>query len=165
MPEHRFSLRRRVEFADTDAAGLMHFSNFFRFMEATEHAFHRSLGLSFHDFRPGTDAAPIGWPRVHAAADYKLPLHFGDDVEVELLIEKIGATTIHYRFCFWKSPDDGGDRTLAATGRCVAACVTFGGGTTAPPGISGAPMKAIPIPDAIREKLAEALPETIGGPS
>ena len=43
-----FKLRRQVEFSDTDMAGIMHFSNFFRFMEAAEHAFFRSLGFSIH---------------------------------------------------------------------------------------------------------------------
>ena len=45
MP-YEFQLSRRVEFSDTDMAGIMHFSNFFRFMEAAETAFLRSLGLS-----------------------------------------------------------------------------------------------------------------------
>jgi YbgC/YbaW family acyl-CoA thioester hydrolase len=36
----------RVEFTDTDMAGIVHFSSFFRYMEVTEHAFFRSLGFS-----------------------------------------------------------------------------------------------------------------------
>ena len=39
-----FTTTRRVEFGDTDMAGIMHFANFFRFMERTEHAFLRTLG-------------------------------------------------------------------------------------------------------------------------
>ena len=45
---YEFKIVREVEFSDTDMAGIMHFSNFFRFMEAAEHAFFRSLGLSIH---------------------------------------------------------------------------------------------------------------------
>jgi len=45
MP-YEFKLTRRVEFAETDMAGIMHYSNYFRFMETAEHAFFRSLGLS-----------------------------------------------------------------------------------------------------------------------
>ena len=95
---HQFFYRRRVEFADTDVAGIMHFSNFFRFMEVTEHAFYRSLGFSVHPFQRGSDeddAAHVGWPRVHASADFRLPLRFEEEVEIELLIEeirKIGAS-------------------------------------------------------------------------
>ena len=41
-----FNVERRVEFSETDMAGIMHYSNFFRFMETAEHAFYRSLGHS-----------------------------------------------------------------------------------------------------------------------
>ena len=41
-----FKLTHRVAFAETDMAGIVHFSNFFRYMENTEHAFYRSLGWS-----------------------------------------------------------------------------------------------------------------------
>ena len=44
LPE--FSLTRRVQFSETDMAGIMHFSNFFKMMEEVEHAFFRSVGLS-----------------------------------------------------------------------------------------------------------------------
>ena len=45
---YEYKMTRRIEFAETDMAGIVHFSNFFRMMEATEHAFFRSLGLSIH---------------------------------------------------------------------------------------------------------------------
>ena len=45
MP-YEFKTIRRVEFSETDMAGIMHYSNYFRFMETAEHAFFRSLGLS-----------------------------------------------------------------------------------------------------------------------
>ena len=45
MP-YEFKVVRRVEFSDTDMAGIMHYSNFFRFMETAEHGFFRSLGFS-----------------------------------------------------------------------------------------------------------------------
>ena len=59
MP-YEFKHIRRVEFAETDMAGIVHFSNFFRMMEATEHAFFRSLGGAFivaYDARSGQVSA------------------------------------------------------------------------------------------------------------
>ena len=41
---YEFKATRQVEFSETDMAGIMHFSNFFRFMETAEHGFYRSLG-------------------------------------------------------------------------------------------------------------------------
>lgn len=41
-----FHWRRRVEFAETDMAGIAHFSSFIIYMEQAEHALLRSLGTS-----------------------------------------------------------------------------------------------------------------------
>ena len=74
MP-YEFKVQRRVEFSETDMAGIMHYSNFFRFMETAEHGFYRSLGFSV--VMPETDPR-LGWPRVHAECDYRKPLRFED---------------------------------------------------------------------------------------
>ena len=74
-----------MEFSDTDMAGIMHFSNFFRFMETAEHGFYRSLGFSV--IMPETDPR-LGWPRVHAGCDYRKPLRFEDLVEIHLLVSE-----------------------------------------------------------------------------
>jgi acyl-CoA thioester hydrolase len=167
MLAHRFTFRKRVEFADTDVAGIMHFSNFFRFMEVAEHAFYRSLGFSVHDFRPAPGAPPIGWPRVHASADYRLPLFFEEEIEVELLIEEIRSKTIKYLFRFWKHPDQADKRALAATGHFVVVCVAFGEGSSGLGGGhgsgdgSGRRMKAVAIPAEVRERIAAAPPELL----
>lgn len=162
MPAHRFLYRKRVEFADTDVAGIVHFSNFFRYMEVAEHAFYRSLGFSVHDFRPRPDADPIGWPRVHASADYRLPLFFEEEIEIELLVEEIRSKTVKYYFQFWKHPDDPAARALAATGRFVVVCVAFGeGSSSGGHGHSGRRMKAVAIPDEVREKIGVAPPGAI----
>lgn len=148
--EHRFTYRRRVEFADTDVAGIMHFSNFYRFMEVAEHAFYRSLGFSVHPFQKQEegDEPHVGWPRVHASADFRLPLKFEEEVEIELLVEEIRNKTIGYYFNFWKNPDSEKERVIAATGRFTVVCVTFDEEQRR--------MKAVAIPDEWREKIGVA---------
>ena len=37
----KFSYEHRVEFFETDLAGIVHFANYYRFMEQAEHAFFR----------------------------------------------------------------------------------------------------------------------------
>jgi acyl-CoA thioester hydrolase len=90
-------IKRRVEFSETDMAGLMHFSNFFRFMEAAEHAFLRSLGFSvvLDGIAPG-----LGLPRVHADCDYLAPLKFEDEVEVHLRVSRKTPRSLTYQFQF-----------------------------------------------------------------
>ena len=141
---HRFLQRDLVQFSDTDMAGIVHFSNFFRFMERTEHAFFRSLGLSIVERAGSLEGNPMGWPRVHAAADFFSPLHFEDEVEVELLIEEVRTRAIRYLFRVRKP-----DGTLCAEGRITAVCVQKDMKTRE--------MKSVEIPARIRS-LIEAAP-------
>ena len=74
-------------------------------------------------------------------------------MEIELLVEEIRNKTIGYLFLFWKNPDDAENRTVAATGRFTVVCVAFGEGSSASRG-----MKAVAIPDGVREKIEAAPP-------
>ena len=56
-----FTTTRRVEFADTDMAGLIHFTTFFRMMESVEHEFLRALGTAVVE--RDDDGVASGWPR------------------------------------------------------------------------------------------------------
>src|SRR5437762_3700781 len=98
MP-YEFKATRRVEFSETDMAGIMHFSNFFRFMETAEHGFYRSLGFSVAMAK--TDPR-LGWPRVHAECDYKQPLRFEDHVEIHLLVREKRSKSVNFLFRFRK---------------------------------------------------------------
>src|SRR4029079_7099171 len=102
MP-YEFKLTRRVEFAETDMAGIVHFSNFFRMMEATEHAFFRSLGFSIHGHENGTTT---GWPRVSASCDYRAPLSLEEEVEMQLIVHAVRSRPIRSQFIF-RNPADG----------------------------------------------------------
>ncbi len=71
-----FTYRRMVQFAETDMAGVMHFSNYFRLMEECEHAWWRSLGLTVYT----TSGPKISWPRVAASCEYVSPARLEDVV-------------------------------------------------------------------------------------
>ncbi|HLH57325.1 MAG TPA: thioesterase family protein [Verrucomicrobiae bacterium] len=137
-----FTHTRRVEFSDTDMAGIMHFSNFFRFMEVTETAFMRSLGLSVVLSNCGFD---VCLPRVHAECDYQLPLRFEDEVQMRLLVEKKAGRTLTYQFRFMKL--NANPPVEVARGRLVAVCAA-----KQPDGS----MKAVPLPQAFADKIQEA---------
>ncbi|QEL16964.1 acyl-CoA thioesterase [Limnoglobus roseus] len=92
-----FTITRRVEFGDTDMAGIMHFSNFFRFMEVAETAFLRSHGLTVSWTEGGQS---YGFPRVSTACDFQRPLRFEDEVTIAVSVEKIGKKSISYKFTF-----------------------------------------------------------------
>src|ERR1700737_3007715 len=92
-----FHTTRRIEFADTDMAGIVHFANFFRFMEAAEQEFLRSRGLSV---ALDWEGQAIGFPRVSASCDYLKPARFEDVLEVALRVHKVGHKSVTYGFEF-----------------------------------------------------------------
>jgi acyl-CoA thioester hydrolase len=93
----QFSTTRRIEFGDTDMAGIVHFANFFRFMEAAETEFLRSRGLSV-SWREGDRR--VGFPRVSVSCDFVKPARFEDVLDIDVTLEKIGAKSASYRFDF-----------------------------------------------------------------
>jgi acyl-CoA thioester hydrolase len=84
----------RVTWADTDAAQVVHFSNYFRFFERAEEEFYRHLGFSFNDI---IDKG-LWFPRVEAFCEYKKSAKFNDLLEVELTIEELKEKSIKYCF-------------------------------------------------------------------
>ena len=106
-------LQRRVQFSETDAAGIVHFSNFFRYFEDAEHALWREAGLSIHP-----DASPVGWPRVAASCEYHRPLRFEQVFDVTVRIGEISKRTIAYTGEITR------DGERIATGTWKIACVT-----------------------------------------
>ena len=108
-----FTITRRVEFSETDLAGIMHFTNFYRWMEICEHEFLRSLGLSV-DMED--ENGRFGWPRVKTSCRFKRPLRF-EEVEVKLIVAEIRDRSIRYAFQFWK--EENGQQVKAAVGEAV----------------------------------------------
>jgi YbgC/YbaW family acyl-CoA thioester hydrolase len=135
-----FVQQRRVEFAETDMAGIVHFANFFRWMESTEHAFLRSLGSSVH----AADAAhTTGWPRVKVGCEYQKPLRFEEVVEVALSVREVRTRSVCYGFEFRRAES----REVVATGEVVAVHAAL------QPALGR--IEAAPIPPALREILIE----------
>ena len=143
MPSE-FRITRTVEFSETDMAGIMHFSNFFCWMEACEAAFYRSLNLPLISFVPGN---VVGWPRVKASCEYKVPLRFNEVIEVKLLIKEVRSKAVVYVFQFRKT--EGGQTlpAILAQGEIAAVCVTSD---------AQGKMVAQPIPADVRAKLEVA---------
>ena len=125
-----------MQFHETDAAGIVHFSWFFRYMEEAEHALWRAAGLSIA--APG---AELGWPRVAASFEFKKPLRFEDEFEVRLWIAAKTKKTIQYKALIASTGE-----TLAS-GSLTIACVSRR---------PGEPMKAINIPPEVDSRLQVA---------
>ena len=90
-----FVYGRRVEFADTDTANLIHFTALMKFMEEAEHAFYRSLRIDFAGFRWSEDSV-FGMPRVSVSCDYIGAVHYGDEINVRLRVLEVRRKAIRY---------------------------------------------------------------------
>ncbi|MCW5552925.1 MAG: acyl-CoA thioesterase [Verrucomicrobiae bacterium] len=143
---YEFKITRRVEFAETDMAGIVHYSNFFRYMEVAEHAFFRSLGFSVVTRQVDP---PVGWPRVHAECDYSEPLRFEDEVEVHMLVSRKRSKSLTYLFRFRRVNDQ--PPVEIARGSLTVVCVTH----------HGAKMTAATIPKEIADKIEVAPAELL----
>jgi acyl-CoA thioester hydrolase len=131
-----FRYKRRVEFAETDLAGIVHFSMIFRYMEEAEHAMWRAAGLSIAD-----RSSDLSWPRVAAACEFRNPLFFEDQFEVWVRLADPRTRALDYEFTIVRG------ETVIAVGTMTSVCVR-----------KNAPgkMRATEVPEHIVERLRAA---------
>jgi acyl-CoA thioesterase FadM len=110
-------------------------------MEAAEHAFFRSLGLTV---APPKTPASVGWPRVHTEADFFAPLRFEDEVEIQLLVAEKKSKALTYAFRLRRL--NGPGPVEVARGRITVVCVRMQRGR----------MRATTIPKALAAKIQVA---------
>ncbi len=140
---YEFKATRRVEFADTDMAGIVHFANFFKYMESAEHEFFRSVGLSIHAH---IDGEVVTFPRVRVECEYEAPLRFDDWVEVHVLVREVRNKALVFDVIFRKTNDQ--PPSVVARGSMTTVCVRLDERTGT--------MRSIAIPAAIAEKFEVA---------
>lgn len=130
-----FQITRQVQFAETDLAGVMHFSNYFRLLEEVEHAGWRSLGRSV----VASGAAEVlSWPRVRVACEYFGPAHFEDALDLRLTLLRIGSKSLEFAVEFRR-----GEETLARATATVVCCRMHPGGS----------FESLEVPPDVRAQL------------
>jgi acyl-CoA thioester hydrolase len=130
-----FRTTRRVEFHDTDMAGMVHFANFFRYMESAEVEYWRSRGLSVI-IRQQEER--LSFPRVSASCDFLKPALFEDLLDIEVRVARLGSKSVTFAFEIFKAAD------VIARGQITAVCCRVAPGRALEP---------IEIPPAMRERL------------
>ncbi|HEV2969258.1 MAG TPA: thioesterase family protein [Pirellulales bacterium] len=161
---------RRVEFRDTDAAGIAHFSAFFFYMESVEHEFLRHLGLSvlskaLDETKKTFD--PLEIPEADkkylAGVKAQFENEIGDSEDCPISWPRVSASCDYQSAVRFEDMLDIelriarlGTKSVSyefvfasagrqvATGRTVAVCCRFP---------AGAPPESIPIPAPIVAKL------------
>jgi acyl-CoA thioester hydrolase len=126
--------RTRVEWIDTDAAGIYHNSTVMRFVEAGEATLMRERGLDAY--------FPVA-PRVRFEVDFEAPLFFGQEVTTVVELAHLGGSSMRFEFEVWGEEHDGRPRRRAAHGSYVT--VHIGDNHAADAHRDGA--RSVPWPD------------------
>jgi YbgC/YbaW family acyl-CoA thioester hydrolase len=134
MTRTPFTVGRRVDFADTDAGGVVHFSRYFVYMETAEHLFLAAHGIDVHARSGGR---LVSWPRVEATCRYLKPLHHGDPIEIEVRLARRGVKSLTFEFTLRRAGE------VVAEGRTVSVCCD----------LSGDRFTSIPIPEDVVARL------------
>lgn len=124
--------RRRIRFSETDASGRVHFSQILKWAEEAEHDALDAAGVTVFT----NDGSDSGWPRAKVSCEYRAPLSFGDEVEVEINLLRIGRSSLSWGFLVRKLSSEA---VVAAEGELIAVWVQGG--------------EAAVIPDDVRSLL------------
>lgn len=142
---------RRIEFSETDMAGLVHFSNFFRYMETAERDFFESNGLELIQMKPN---GVSGWPRVRAECKFTAPLRFGDTIEIHLAVKAVKDRSIDYQFRIFRKQENG-NRIQAAKGHMTTVFTKMD---------ENGELQSANLPPEIRSKITEAPSDVLARP-
>jgi YbgC/YbaW family acyl-CoA thioester hydrolase len=148
---YEFTSIRRVEFSETDMAGLVHFSNYFRYMETAERDFFESLGLNLILSKPGE---MTGWPRIRAECKFSAPLRFGDTIEIHLAVKTIKDRSIDYQFRIFSKQKDG-NRVQAAKAHITTVFSRLD---------ENGEIQSMEIPPEVRSRITEAPANVLARP-
>jgi len=144
-----FLWERRVEFHETDAAGIAHFSSLIIFMEQAEHALLRSLGLSVashatsHANEQLHDGPDLRWPRIRVEAQFECPVRFEDILTIRTHVAALGQSSVVYHHQI------SADQRLVATGSMKCVCCLM----------EDTKLSSHRIPDSVRQLLSKHMIE------
>lgn len=143
---------RRVEFSETDMAGLVHFSNFFKYMETAERDFFEAAGVDLIATKP---RELVGWPRARAECKFSAPLRFGDTIKIHLAVKAVKDRAIDYQFRIFRHHEDG-TLTQAGKGHMTTILAQLG---------ENGELQSIELPEDLRARITEAPAEVLARPN
>ena len=137
-----WKVERRVEFHETDGVRMLHFSNYFRYMDSAIAEFFRALNLPgpLTQYWCGTEQGEYDWPYASVSCDYKKSLRFDDVVQIHVRVTRIGAKSLTFSVSFTANGEE------AARAHAVVVCAQSV--TTQP--------STVEIPAVFRERICLA---------
>jgi 4-hydroxybenzoyl-CoA thioesterase len=140
-----FVFEHRVRVEEVDAAGIVFFPRYFQWC-------HQAMATMLDAIEGGYAkfffARRIGFPTVHAEADYRSPLRYGDAVRIDVVVERIGLSSCTLRFDLHRVGED--PRQVAVVRHVVVASDIDA-------------MRSTPIPEDARAIFARYAPDATAG--
>ncbi len=121
-----------VRFGDVDHAGIVYYPQFFIYFHEAFEDFFDENGHPYHAL---LNTRRIGFPTVHIETDYKLPLRYGDALDLEVSVPRIGERSATFRYVGFRHRDG----LQACSADITCACVEMSS------------FRATAIPDDLRE--------------
>ena len=134
-----FISRRQAQFADSDAAGVIHFSRIAVYVEEAEHLFLQQQGYPIDLVSPEA----FHWPRIKYSASYMRPIQPFESIKIELAPRRVGTSSITWRWLILKAEDD----QEVAQGEMKTICCKLQDGS----------MKTHPLPEDLRRNLTSGM--------
>jgi YbgC/YbaW family acyl-CoA thioester hydrolase len=128
MPPPTVEFKRRLRWADADAAGRLHFPRIFEIVEEAEGELLRTLGRPL-DLRERT----YDFPRVHLECQFKRILELDAPFRLVLTVGRLGRTSIRYDYKVFD-----GSELLAIEGTMTVVVMQNGAPTEIPPALRAA---------------------------
>ena len=133
----------KVKWGDTDAAGIVFYPNFYKWMDEATHEFFAAIGLPTSTLYAEQQ---VSVPLLEANCQFKSPLLFEDHVTVRSTVVELHQKVFKISHRFFKN------EKIVAEGYEVRAWTSF-----------KEKPKAHPIPNEVREKMMPENAETVKG--
>jgi len=130
-----YTYQTKIKLHETDAAGLLFFSNQFKIIHDAYESLLEKIGFGFAEL---IKEKSYFLPIVHSESDYKAPLFVGDLIEIQITVAKIGKTSFTFAYKIFNT-----SHKLVGTGETVH--VTM----------DKASQKKIPLPQDFRQKIED----------
>ncbi|PYS90549.1 MAG: thioesterase [Acidobacteria bacterium] len=98
-----FTTRIIVRFGEADPAGLVYYPHLFHYCHiALEEFFAARCGITYEQLRA---RERVGFPTVNVQAEFLTPLVYGDEVEVEIFVSRVGRTSATFEYVLRRASD------------------------------------------------------------
>ena len=131
-------MRLDVRFGDLDPAGIVYYPRYLHLCHVgMEEYFRHVVGIDYAVFLAEHD---LGLPTVRTEVEHRRPIRYGDAVELEVAVERVGGSSVEWRYRFWH----GGAERPSTECRVVTVLVEMSS------------FEKRPVPEWLRDRLLPA---------